>query len=210
MAGFGPCSVGALSLFALALLTSACATTSGPKGAGAADSQAQAPRDHSGDVISGEGSGLGITGAQTPPELKMVAAKPYAAPATVDCRSLDSEIAGLDAVLGPDVDILADPKASAALKQQGGHAFGSALRDAIPYRWALRWLTQAGDMDKQLREAVMAGAARRGFLKGMRLAMACPPYISAPSVSAGPAPGDAALQAARPTRGAVQEPSPRR
>jgi len=30
---------------------------------------------------------------------------------------------------------------------------------------------QAGDLDQQLRHAVMAGAARRGFLKGMRLAM---------------------------------------
>ncbi|MGZ6016659.1 MAG: hypothetical protein ACXWKM_13025, partial [Phenylobacterium sp.] len=64
------------------------------------------------------------------------------------------------------------------------HAFGSALRGAIPYRWALRWLTQAGDMDKQLRQAVIAGAARRGFLKGMRLAMVCPAPVPPPPAPA--------------------------
>jgi hypothetical protein len=125
-------------------------------------------------MVSGEESGLGITGAQTPPALKIVAAAPYAVPPGVDCAGLTREIASLDALLGPDVDILADPKAGSGLDERAGHAFSSALRGAIPYRWAMRWLTQAGDRDKQLRQAVVAGAARRGFLKGMRLAMACP------------------------------------
>ncbi|MGZ6017879.1 MAG: hypothetical protein ACXWKO_04350, partial [Phenylobacterium sp.] len=179
-------SAGRPVVLALALLTAACATTAGPKAPGAAPPRqpAQAPRGRSGDMVSGEESGLGITGADTPPALKIVAAKPYAVPPAVDCAALDREIASLDALLGPDVDILADPKAGAGLEDRAGHAFGSALRGAIPYRWALRWLTQAGDMDKQLRQAVIAGAARRGFLTGMRLAMVCPAPVPPPPAPA--------------------------
>jgi hypothetical protein len=175
MARSGHCAAGALSALALGLLTSACATATGPKDAAAA--QVQAPRGRSGDMVAGGESGLGISGAETPPALKIVTAAPYALPSEVDCASLAREIAGLDALLGPDVDIVADPKAGTGLDDRAGQAFGSALRGAIPYRWALRWLTQAGDLDKQLRQAVMAGAARRGFLKGMRLAMACPVQV---------------------------------
>jgi len=199
----GPRFTAAVSLLALALLTSACATTGKPKGPEAAQnrSQSQAPRGRSGDMVSGEESGLGITGAETPPALKIVAAKPYALPPAVDCAALDREIASLDALLGPDVDRLADAKSLGIdLEDRAGHAFGSALRGAIPYRWALRWLTQAGDMDKQLRQAVIAGAARRGFLKGMRLAMVCPAPVPQPSDPAGAAPPK--------PRGTVQAPLP--
>lgn len=158
-------------MLGLALLTSACATASGPKGPEAAKGRSSA-------MVSGYESGLGISGAETPPALKAVAAAPYAVPAAADCAALAREIASLDELLGPDVDILADPKAGEGLDDRAGHAFGSALRGVIPYRWALRWMTQAGDLDRQLRQAVLAGAARRGFLKGLRLSMACPVQVS--------------------------------
>jgi hypothetical protein len=193
MGASGLRSAGALAVLAAALLTSACATTSGPKGAGAA--QAAAPRGRSGDMVSGGESGLGITGADTPSALKIAAAAPYAVPPALDCAVLAGEIDSLDALLGPDVDIPPDPTPGPGLDDRAGHAFGSALRGAIPYRWALRWLTQAGDLDQQLRRAVMAGTARRGFLKGMRLAMACPlrvPPLLAPSAASSK---DAALPA---------------
>ena len=164
-----------LSVLALALPASSCATTAAPKGAGA--TPATAARGGFGEVMYGQESGLGVTGSATPQALKLVAAAPYALPPAIDCAALSREIASLDDLLGPDVDILADPKAEARL-DEASRALGSALRGAIPYRWALRWLTQAGDRDKELREAVLAGAARRGFLKGMRLTMACPIPVS--------------------------------
>jgi hypothetical protein len=195
-----------MAVLALALLASACATTSGPKGAGAP--QAETPRGRSGDMVSGQESGLGISGAETPPALKIVAAAPYAVPPAVDCAALAREIASLDALLGPDVDILADPKAGAGLDDRAGHAFGSALRGAIPYRWVLRWITQAGDLDKQLRQAVIAGAARRGFLKGMRLAMACPVEISPRLAPSSAGAKDAAVLSSPATPPTEVQPSP--
>jgi hypothetical protein len=179
-------AVAAPAVLALALLASACATTSGSKPAGTA--HAEAPRGRSGDMVSGEESGLGVTGAETPPALRTVAAAPYALPTAVDCAALDREIAGLDELLGPDVDMLADPKAGAGLEDRAGQAFGSVLRGAIPYRWALRWMTGAADQDRKLRQAIMAGAARRGFLKGLRLAMACPVQTPPPPGPKAPAP----------------------
>jgi hypothetical protein len=150
-------------------------------------------------MVSGGESGLGISGADTPPALKLAAAAPYAVPPAADCATLAREIASLDELLGPDVDIIADPKAGTGLEDRAGNALGSALRGAIPYRWALRWMTQAGDRDRRLRQAVMAGAARRGFLKGMRLVMACPMEAPPPPALTGPSSKDAAILADHPT-----------
>jgi hypothetical protein len=162
-------------------LLAACATSPGPHPAAV---QPSAAPGRSSTMVRGEESGLGISGGETPPQLKAVAAAPYAAPAPADCAAIDREIGGLDALLGPDVDVLADPKARAGLDDQAGQALGSAVRGAIPYRWVLRWMTGAGRLDRELRQAVLAGTARRGFLKGMRLSASCPP--SEPKVAAAP------------------------
>ena len=47
------------------------------------------------------------------------------------------------------------------------------MRGAIPYRWVLRWMIQAGRLDRELRQAVLAGTARRGFLKGVQRGLGC-------------------------------------
>jgi len=166
-----------VSLLAIALFNTACATGSATAQGGG--SRTTAPDER----------GLGIMGAETPPALKIVAAKPYSLPPAVNCAALDDEIAALDTLLGPDVDLLADSTVSVGLDVRAGDALGSALRGAIPYRGTLRWLTQAGAMDRQLRRAILAGAARRGFLKGIRHAMACPTQASPSPGLSGPAQG---------------------
>ncbi len=128
-------------------------------------------------MVSGDTTGLGISGAETPPALKAIAAAPYALSSPRDCATLAREIDEIDALLGPDVDALAaDPKGG--LDRAANQAIGSAVRGAIPYRWVLRWMTQAGKMDRELRQAVLAGTARRGYLKGVRQGIGCPPPAS--------------------------------
>jgi hypothetical protein len=165
-------------LLAITLLNTACATGAATA-QGGGRSRTTAP----------DARGLGIMGAETPPALKIVAARPYHLPPAVNCAALDDEVVALDTLLGPDVDTLADPTVSAGLDVRAGDALGSALRGAIPYRGTLRWLTHASAMDKQLRQAILAGAARRGFLKGIRRAMACPTQASSPLDLSGPAQG---------------------
>lgn len=127
----------------------------------------------SGNMVSGDASGLGISGPETPALLQAIVAAPYAVPSAPDCVAMAKEINSLDELLGPDVD--APPAARGGLDQAAGRALGSAVRGAIPYRWVLRWMTQADRQDRALRQALLAGTARRGFLKGIRQSLACPP-----------------------------------
>lgn len=156
------------SLVVAAVFATACATTPGSVSSGSEPATADRARGSSDAMVSGEG-GLGISGQKTPAALQAIVAAPYALPSPRDCAAMAREIAELDAILGPDVD------AVAAARNDTGQAIGSAMRGVIPYRWVMRLATQAGRRDRDLRLAVLAGTARRGYLKGLRLGLACQP-----------------------------------
>lgn len=153
-------------LLALSLVVGGCASTR--------DGPPPAASQRSGAMARGGESGLGISGAVTPPELKAVAAAPYGLPVPPDCAAMAREIRQLDDLLGPDVDALTPETRSGAMARAADRAIVGAVRGAIPYRWVLRWVTQAGKLDRELREAILAATARRGYLKGVRLGLACP------------------------------------
>ena len=44
----------------------------------------------------------------------------------------------------------------------------------VPYGGVVRFVTGANKKDKALRQAVLAGYARRGFLRGVELSLKCP------------------------------------
>lgn len=162
----------ALALATMGFLVSACATAPGsdrPVGDTSSKMTAGRPQGSSEAMVSGDGGGLGISGPKTPAALQALVAAPYALPSQPDCAAMAREIADLDEVLGPDVD------AVAASRDGTGDAFGSAARGVIPYRWVMRLMTQAGRRDRELRLAVLAGTARRGYLKGLRLGLSCQP-----------------------------------
>lgn len=156
------------SIIIAAFFATACATTPGSVAPRAEPAAADRPRGSSDAMVSGEG-GLGISGQKTPAALQAIVAAPYAMPSPPDCAAMAREIADLDSILGPDVD------AVAAARNDTGQALGSAMRSVIPYRWVMRLATQAGRRDRDLRLAVLAGTARRGYLKGLRLGLACQP-----------------------------------
>src|SRR5689334_185110 len=110
------------------------------------------------EVRPGETQGLGLMGPEVPPLLKTVAADPYRAPAEPACRSIPAELTALNEVLGPDTDEHVKGKSHLV-----ANALGGAVRRMIPYRGVVRFLTGAGQKDKDLTAAVMAGFARRGF-----------------------------------------------
>jgi hypothetical protein len=147
----------------VALSSQACATTAQPPPVAPAVATRQ---------VTGEGEmGLGLSGPTMPTALKAITSAPYGLAAAPDCGALAREVAEIDRLLGPDVDV---PVASDRDKMIG-RAFGSAMRGAIPYRWAVRWMTGAGRKDREMRNAILAATARRGYLKGVRLGLACPP-----------------------------------
>lgn len=154
-------------LLAGCLLLSACATAS--KSAVATAPVAAGPQEPS--LADQAQTGLGLPGPDLSVRLKAVAAAPYAPPDPLDCPSLTRGIAELDLILGPDVDLKA-PREDQGRQMQ--KAAGDAVLGLIPYRGVVRWISGAGAKERIRAHAVLAAAARRGFLKGLRMALACP------------------------------------
>ena len=140
-------------------------------------------------------------GPEIPEALKAVAADPYRAPAEPACQSIPAELAVLNDALGPDADEHVKEKSHAV-----ANALSGAVRRMIPYRGVVRFLTGAGEKDKALRAAVMAGFARRGFLRGLEANLHCATEVAAATAEG----ADAAAIAPdpRPAEVAVSDPGP--
>jgi hypothetical protein len=110
---------------------------------------------------------LGLMGQHTPDILKKAKADPYAPPAEPVCQALPAEIDALNDALGPDAD------QSPLKTNRVGKWVGGAVRGLIPHRDVIRLLTQAGKKDDELKQAAMAGWARRGYLKGLAKTLDC-------------------------------------
>jgi len=108
--------------------------------------------------------------------LKTAKAAPYAFKAEDECPAIRSEIAQLDQALGPDVDSQGSVKRS-LVKGLAVDALGGVVK--VPFRGVVRRITGAEQRDRDRQNAMMAGVARRAFLKGV-IAAKCPdtPYLS--------------------------------
>lgn len=110
---------------------------------------------------------------EEPPEiLKQAVLDPYRLAQDVPCDELLSEIAVLDILLGPDVDARdvngeSDVDAGGLASDAVAHFFG------LPFRGVFRWISGADKREKVLAEAILAGVARRSFLKGAARKTGC-------------------------------------
>lgn len=123
---------------------------------------------------------LGLTGPEIPEILQKAKADVYAAPAQPVCQSLPAEIDALNQVLGADAD-QAEVKRSNATKATNW--MGGAVRGLIPHRDVIRFITGAGKKDDRLRDAALAGWARRGYLKGLAKTLDCTIAVAAIDVA---------------------------
>ncbi|HEX5379925.1 MAG TPA: hypothetical protein VFW47_15215 [Phenylobacterium sp.] len=159
------------------VLLGACATTDTGAGASKSTSGDQSPG------LNPQEGGLGLMGGQTPDALRLIAKAPYAPPEPRDCTSLAASIGALDGLLGPDLDTPRPDERDAAVNR----VIVGAFRGLIPHRWVFRMLTSASRKDRELRDALFAGVARRGYLRGLAEAGGCPPRVVAPPSPAPPA-----------------------
>ncbi len=114
---------------------------------------------------------LSLTGREEPGDyLVEVVADPYADPPR-DCSALNGEIARLDVILGADIDAPRKPD-----DDMVGALTLAAVRNVtrLPFRGVIREVTGAAPRERAMRQALLAGAVRRGYLKGMRNTMDCP------------------------------------
>lgn len=104
------------------------------------------------------------------PELLLAAeAAPYDATGLKKCRDIGAAIAELDAVLGPDLDVMAEDDDRLSM----GRIARSAVGSFIPFRSIVREVTGAADHQRDFERAIHAGAVRRGFLKGLGQQRGC-------------------------------------
>ncbi len=113
---------------------------------------------------------------EEPPEvLTRVVEAPYSLE-SAECSAILNEISALDLVLGPDLD--APEVEDSDDEESSADATGllsGAIRGVIglPYRGVFRRLSGAERRDHVLEEAILAGLARRAFLKGVGRQAGC-------------------------------------
>lgn len=112
---------------------------------------------------------LNLTRDEIPAILLQAAAAPYAADELDSCARIGAAIAQLDQVLGDDLDVQADEGDNVSV----GRIARSAVGSLVPFRSIVRELTGAAAHQRAFEEAILAGAVRRGYLKGLGQQRGC-------------------------------------
>lgn len=120
---------------------------------------------------------LNVVKVDIPDVLMEALEDPYARPRNARCPALTALIRPLNDVLGPDIDTIPGDEdgwgtrsKSTALGVAGDLAGG-----AIPFRGVVRKLSGAESHDRLVTAAIIAGHARRAYLKGLGEARGCGP-----------------------------------
>ncbi|MCP5397267.1 MAG: hypothetical protein H6918_11145 [Sphingomonadaceae bacterium] len=113
---------------------------------------------------------LNLAKDDIPAVLQDAAQDPYADEGLTSCDKIGEAIAGLDDVLGGDLDVASSDKDNISI----GRIARSAVGSFIPFRSIVREVSGAAAHQRQFERAILAGAVRRGYLKGLGQQMGCP------------------------------------
>jgi hypothetical protein len=167
------------TLSAAVVLLAGCATSQEKRPATASAAPADAPQskveataEAAVGIATQPARDLGVAKTSTPAVLLRAAENPYALDATANCSQVAAAIAGLTEHLGPDYTLGMDKDENKAgkLAEAGGKTIINAI---IPFRGLVREMTGAAAAQRRLNDAVDAGYARRGFLRGIQMVRAC-------------------------------------
>jgi hypothetical protein len=112
---------------------------------------------------------LNITKKHIPLVLMAAEQHPYALSGVGSCQRLTSAIHELNAVLGDDVDL---PHGKGQ-RTSAGRVAQSVAGSFIPFRGVIREVSGANAHDRDMQAAILAGVARRSFLKGIGQGKGC-------------------------------------
>lgn len=122
------------------------------------------------DVATTPLTDLNLSKDEIPQLLLDAVENPYASEGLDDCASIGTAIGQFDTLLGPDFDIGTEKRG----RISAGRIAQSAIGSLIPFRSIIREISGAADHQRDFQEAILAGAVRRGFLKGLGQQMDCP------------------------------------
>lgn len=121
------------------------------------------------DVVATPASDLNLKKNEIPPLLLAAEQRPYVLRGLDTCRQLGGAIGELDAILGDDVDVPQND----GRKMSAGRVAQSVVGSLIPFRGLIREISGANQSDRALQAAILAGVARRSFLKGIGQGKGC-------------------------------------
>jgi hypothetical protein len=142
------------------------------------------------DVAKTPMTDLNLSRTEIPALLVEAETRPYSLQNLERCPQIIAAVEELNAVLGPDIDL---PQAERARFSKGRIAQW-AVGTFIPFRSLIREVSGANRQEREIRAAIQAGLARRGFLKGVGAARGCA-YPGSPATESIVAQHIAALQA---------------
>lgn len=115
---------------------------------------------------------LGLDKEDIPEVLQRAVDSPYAPPPSRTCRGLHQALGELNAVLGEDFNVGA--KGNEDRAENMAEAVGkTVINSLIPFRGLVREVSGAAPAERRLKAAIMAGIARRGFLRGLASTKGC-------------------------------------
>ncbi len=124
------------------------------------------------EILAQPGRDLGIVPTRVPELLERLLANPYHRQGTASCAELRRGIAQLTALLGPDWGDPAPPGESRE-EQLAKAGLRTGVSSAIPFRGLVREVTGAAAAERRRQQAIEAGLARRGYLRGIARAKRC-------------------------------------
>jgi hypothetical protein len=104
-----------------------------------------------------------------PPVVQAAMDAPYAHRNPMTCQAIATEVAALDRALGPDFDAGGGRPDTRLVPS----AMKVAANTLIPFQGVLRFVSGAEAHDRKVVRAIIAGSARRSYLKGLGEARRC-------------------------------------
>jgi hypothetical protein len=151
-----------VATFFLALAGSACAPNPAVRRAG--------------EIVTQPARDVGVAKGEIPAVLAKASANPYGLAGLKSCARLAAAVAELTEVLGADFGTGAPAVESRAgkLAEAGGQMVVNSI---IPFRGLVREISGAAPAQRRMNDALDAGLARRGFLRGVHQTRGCRPKL---------------------------------
>jgi hypothetical protein len=121
------------------------------------------------DVVATPATDLNLKKDEIPALLTAAQERPYTLRGIATCQQIGAAIVQLDAVLGEDIDLPRENRR----RMQPGRVAQSVVGAFIPFRGVIREVSGASAHDRAMQAAVLAGVARRAFLKGIGQGKGC-------------------------------------
>ncbi len=128
--------------------------------------------DEAGQIATQPIRDVGLENKPIPLVLQSAKDNPYGRGGVKTCSQITAELGDLNDALGPDFTV--DPQTSQNRAGELARAGGKTIVNTfIPFRSLVREISGAAPAERRLQDAVDAGYARRGFLRGLQSARGC-------------------------------------